>query len=37
MVKKIEQLLLVTPPIKRAWSFSGISQRIDKKAGACPR
>ena len=32
MVKKIEQLLLVTLPIKRVWSFSGISQRIDKKA-----
>ena len=29
MVKKIEQLLLVTLPIKRAWSFSGISQQID--------
>ena len=29
MVKKIEQLLLLTLPIKRAWSFLGISQRID--------
>ena len=32
MVKKIEQLLLVTLPIKREWSFSGISQRIDNLA-----
>ena len=32
MVKKIGQLLLVTLPIKRAWSFSGISQRIDNLA-----
>ena len=32
MVKKIEQLLLLTLPIKRAWSFSGISQRIDNLA-----
>ena len=30
MVKKIE--LLATLPIKRAWSFSGISQRIDNLA-----
>ena len=29
MVKKIEQLLLATLPIKRAW---GISQRIDNLA-----
>ena len=29
MVKKVEQLLLVTLPIKRTWSFSGISQWID--------
>ena len=32
MVKKIEQLLLLTLPIKRAWSFSGILQRIDNLA-----
>ena len=32
MVKKIEQLLLVTLPIKRVWSFSGILQRLDKLA-----
>ena len=32
MVKKIDQLLLVTMPIKKAWSISGILQRIDKKA-----
>ena len=32
MVKKIEQLLLVTLPIERVWSFSGISQWIDKLA-----
>ena len=32
MVKKIEQLLLVTLLIKRAWSFSGISQRMDNLA-----
>ena len=32
MVKKIEQLLLATLPIKRAWSFSGISQQIDNLA-----
>ena len=29
MVMKIEKLLLVTLPIQRAWSFSGISQWID--------
>ena len=29
MVKMIELLLLVTLPIKSAWSFSGISQKID--------
>ena len=29
MVKKIEQLLLVTLPLKMAWSFLGISQWID--------
>ena len=32
MVMKIEKLLLVTLPIQRAWSFSGISQRIDNLA-----
>ena len=32
MVKKMEQLLLVTLPNKNAWSFSGISQRIDDLA-----
>ena len=32
MVKKIEQLLLVIPPIKRAWSFTGILQQIDNLA-----
>ena len=32
MVKKIDLLLLVTMPINRAWSISGISQRIDNLA-----
>ena len=32
MVKKIKQLLLVTLPIKRVWSFSSISQWIDNLA-----
>ena len=32
MVKKMEQLLLVILPIKRAWSFSGILQWIDNLA-----
>ena len=32
MVKKIEQLLLVTLPLKKAWSFLSISQRIDNLA-----
>ena len=32
MVKKIKQLFLMTMAIKRAWSFLGISQRIDNLA-----
>ena len=32
MVKNIKQLLLVTLPIKRAWSFSSILQWIDNLA-----
>ena len=32
MVKKIEQLLLVTLTLKMEWSFLGISQRIDNLA-----
>ena len=36
MVEKIEQLLLVILLIERAWSFSGISQWIDKLAHITP-